>query len=246
MSKNVSSFVSKLEKISDDKSQVYLPSLKKDIDVTSLTIKQQKDLISSSLDGLKGAINFSRTLNKVVLDSTTINDLKIYDRLPIVIGLRKDSLGGKIKSGEEKIDLERIIANIKKIPLEIEDKSSVRYKNLKLNLKVPTLKQENILLNKVEQDIDNESEDLKQGVGLLYIVELLKFIVSLEIDDEVIDFSDIRISERMELVEKLPLSIYNEVSAFIEKINDYNNTILSSDDFELSIDSEFFDSSINE
>ena len=75
---------------------------------------------------------------------------------------------------------------------------------------------------------------------------MLKFIVSLEIDDEVIDFSDIRISERMELVEKLPLSIYNEVSAFIEKINDYNNTILSSDDFELSIDSEFFDSSINE
>ena len=67
MSKNVSSFVSKLEKISDDKSQVYLPSLKKDINVTSLTIKQQKDLISSSLDGLKGAINFSRTLNKVVL-----------------------------------------------------------------------------------------------------------------------------------------------------------------------------------
>ncbi len=246
MSKNVSSFVSKLEKISDDKSQVYLPSLKKDIDVTSLTIKQQKDLISSSLDGLKGAINFSRTLNKVVLDSTNINNLKIYDRLPVIIGLRKDSLGGKIKNGDERIDLERIIANIKKIPLEIKDESSVKYKNLKLNLKVPTLKQENILLNKVEQDIDNESEDLKQGVGLLYIVELLKFIVSLEIDDEVIDFSDIRISERMELVEKLPLSIYNEVSAFIETINDYNNSILTSDDFELTIDSEFFDSSINE
>ena len=50
----------------------------------------------------------------------------------------------------------------------------------------------------------------------------------------------------MELVEKLPLSIYNEVSAFIETINDYNNSILTSDDFELTIDSEFFDSSINE
>ena len=246
MSKNVSSFVSKLEKISDDKTTIYLPSLKKDIEVSSLTIKQQKDLISSSLDGLKGAINFSRTLNKVVLDSTGINDLKIYDRLPIVIGLRKESLGSKIKNGEDRIDLERVIGNIKKIPLEIKDEKTVKFKSLKVNLKVPTLKQENILLNKVEQDIDNEADDLKQGVGLLYIVELLKYIVSIEIDEDVIDFSDIRISERMELVEKLPLSIYNDVSTFIEAINEYNNSILTLDDFEISIDSDFFDSGIND
>jgi len=246
MSKNVSSFVSKLEKISSDKALVFLPSQNKEVEVTSLTIKQQKDLISSSLDGLRGAINFSKTLNKVVIDSSSTSNLKIYDRLPIIIGLRKESLGSKIKTGEDKVDLERVISNIRKIPFEIEDEKVVKVKNLTLKLKIPTLKQENILLNKVEQDIDSEAEDLKRGVGLLYIIELLKYIESIIIDDEELEFSDIRISERIEIVENLPLSIYNEVSSFIESVNEYNNSILTLDDFELSIDSDFFDSSINE
>lgn len=245
MSKNVSSFVSKLEKFSDDKVAVYLPSLKKEIEASPLTIKQQKDLISSSLDGLKGAINYNKTLNKVVLDCTGLRDLKLYDKLPIIISLRKNALGKNYTDGDEKVDLERVLGNIKKLPLEIKDTKSVKFKNLKINLAVPTLKQENILLNKVEQDLDSEAVEHKKGVGLLYIVELLKYMVSVKIDDEVLDFSDIRISERIEIVENLPLSVYNEVSDFIQAVTIYNNSITMLDDFEFSIDSDFFDSDNN-
>ena len=133
MSKNVSSFVSKLEKFSDDKVAVYLPSLKKEIEASPLTIKQQKDLISSSLDGLKGAINYNKTLNKVVLDCTGLRDLKLYDKLPIIISLRKNALGKNYIDGDEKVDLERVLGNIKKLPLEIKDTKSVKFKNLKIN-----------------------------------------------------------------------------------------------------------------
>lgn len=245
MSKNVSAFVSKLEKFSDDKVTVYLPSLKKEIEASPLTIKQQKDLISSSLDGLKGAINYNKTLNKVVLDCTDLKDLKLYDKLPIIIGLRKNALGDNYTDGDEKIDLERVLGNIKKVPLEIKDTKSVKFKNLVLNLAVPTLKQENILLNKVEQDLNNETDDMQRGVGLLYIVELLKYIVSLKVDDEVLDFSEIRISERIEIVENLPLGVYNEVSNFIQAVTLYNNSLTTLDDFEFSVESDFFDSDNN-
>ena len=100
-----------------------------------------------------------------------------------------------------------------------------------------------MLLSKCENDIDNDDATLKEGVGLLYIVELIKYINSLEIDDQVLDMSEIRINERVKLVEKLPLNVYSELSKFIEAINIYNNSLLTVGEIELDIDSEFFDTS---
>ena len=83
-------------------------------------------------------------------------------------------------------------------------------------------------------------------VGKLYIYELLKYIQSVQVDDDIIDLSDVKISERVKLVEKLPLSVYTEVSSFIEDINKYNSDLLTVDEEEISIDVEFFDTSSND
>ena len=79
-----------------------------------------------------------------------------------------------------------------------------------------------------------------------YISELLKYIQSVQVDDDTIDLSDVKISERVKLVEKLPLSVYTEVSSFIEGINKYNSDLLTVDEEEISIDVEFFDTSSND
>ena len=80
----------------------------------------------------------------------------------------------------------------------------------------------------------------------MYIYELLKYIQSVQVDDDIIDLSDVKISERVKLVEKLPLSVYTEVSSFIEDINKYNSDLLTVDEEEISIDVEFFDTSSND
>ena len=113
MSDTVSGFLKKLGKINDEKLEVFVPSRKKKIEVTPFTLKQQKDLISSALDGMKGALNFSRTLNNIIVKNTDDKELKIYDKFPLVISLRKQSLGKKYKQGEDVFDLDDILKNIK-------------------------------------------------------------------------------------------------------------------------------------
>ena len=61
MSSNVSNFISKLDKLNSDNLEVFIPSRKKTVKVKSLNLKQQKDLISSVLDGIKGSLDFTKT-----------------------------------------------------------------------------------------------------------------------------------------------------------------------------------------
>ena len=58
--------------------------------------------------------------------------------------------------------------------------------------------------------------------------------------------SVIRISERMKLIEKLPLAVYKDISKFIQGINKYERDVLTVDDYVVSINSIFFDSGSDE
>jgi len=116
-------------------------------------------------------------------------------------------------------------------------------KNLKIHLEVPTLSHETTLLSNCEQHLETESSTLKNDVGQLYIYEIVKYIKSVEIDDEIIDMGEIRISERIKLLESLPLVAYKQIAKFMDEIETYQNDILTIDDYELAIDPIFFDNS---
>tara|TARA_R100000742_G_C4276838_1_gene98203 strand:- start:690 stop:1418 length:729 start_codon:yes stop_codon:yes gene_type:complete len=242
MSKNVSSFLTKLDKLNDKTIDVFVPSLNKKVPTKPLNLKQQKDLISSVLDGIRGTLDFSRTLNKIITDNTGLTDLKVYDKLPFIVSLRKHALGNKAGS----IELQKVIDNFKNIPFDIKDTTTVKKDGVQLVLRVPTLRQESILLSKCDQEIDQDQELAKDGVGKLYIYEIIKYVDSLQIEDSVLEMDDIRIHERVKIVEKLPLSMYSKISDFIEKVNKYNSDVLTVDDVEVNIDAEFFDTSVDE
>ena len=242
MSKNVSSFLTKLDKLNDKTIDVFVPSLNKKVPTKPLNLKQQKDLISSMLDGIRGTLDFSKTLNKIITDNTGLTDLKVYDKLPFIVSLRKHALGNKAGS----IELQKVIDNIKNISFDIKDTTTVKKDGVQLVLRVPTLRQESILLTKCDQEIDQDQELAKDGVGKLYIYEIIKYVDSLQIEDSILEMDDIRIHERVKIVEKLPLSMYSKISDFIEKVNKYNSDILTVDDVEVNIDAEFFDTSVDE
>ena len=242
MSKNVSSFISKLDKLNEKTIDVFVPSLKRKVPTKPLNLKQQKDLISSALDGLRGTLDFNKTLNKIIIDNSGLSDLKVYDKLPFVVTLRKNALGTKAGS----VELQKVLDNLKNIPISVKDEASIKEGNLKLTLKIPTLRQENVLLKKCEQEIDNEQELLKEGVGKLYIYEIIKYIDSIQVDDDVLNMEDVRIHERVKLVERLPLSTYSKISDFIESVNVYNSNVLTVDETEVSIDADFFDTSADD
>ena len=242
MSKNVASFLTKLDKLGEKTIEVFVPSLKKKIPTKPLNLKQQKDLISSMLDGIKGTLDFSKTLNKIIIENTGLTDLKIYDKLPFIVSMRKHALGDKAGS----VELQSVINNFKNIPFNIKDTATVKRGSIQLVLTVPTLRQENILLTKCEQEIDQDQDLAKDGVGKLYIYEIIKYIDSIQIDDDVLEMEDIRINERVKLVERLPLTMYSKISDFIESVNSYNSDVLTVDETEVAIDSEFFDTSADD
>jgi hypothetical protein len=241
MSKHVSGFLKKLEKINKDAIKIYVPSIKKSIETTPLTLKQQKDLISSALDGLRGALNFNKTLNDIIIKNTGNKDLKIYDKFPFIINLRRQSLGNKVKIDKKIIDLDDVISNIKNTPFKIKDEHVVTLKTLAVHLKVPTLTEESIITSKGEQDINPKDDVTKEGIGTLYMLEIIKYIDKLVIEDEEIDFNKIRINDRIKLIEELPLVMYNELADYIDTINQYLNDILTVDETVISIDARFFD-----
>ena len=190
MSSTVSNFISKLDKLNSNNLEVFIPSQKKTVKVKSLNLKQQKDLISSVLDGIKGSLDFTKTLNKIIIDNSGLDDLKLYDKLPFIISMRKDSLGNEVQRDDSgKVELQKIIDSLKNTPFQLKDEKVVKYENLKIGLKVPTLKEEITLLTKSERDIDSKDDEFKDSVGTLYLLEIVKYIQSLEIDEEVIDMS---------------------------------------------------------
>ena len=159
------------------------------------------------------------------------------------INLRKEALGNIVNVEQETVELQRILNNLENIPFKLKPERSVKYKNLKINLEVPTLSQENTILSNCEQHLETESDTLKNDVGQLYIYEIVKYIKSVEMDDESVDMSEIRISERIKLIESLPLAAYKQIAKFMQDIDNYQNDVLTVDDYELAVDPLFFDNS---
>jgi len=241
--KSVSGFLEKLGKLNDEKIKVFLPSLKKSIEVSPLTLKQQKDLISSSLDGVKGAFFFSRTLNDIIINNTGNYELKTYDRFPIIAHLRKHSLGSKIRVDEKVVNIDTAIKNFKTVPHNIKDEHIVSLKTLKVHLRIPTLSEENTLLKKGERDAEVTKESSREGVALMYVLELLKYVDKIVVEGEEIDFDNIKINDRIKLIEELPLTMYKDISKYIEQVNAYTNEIMTVDETVIPVDVRFFDTS---
>ena len=126
MSNDVTKFISKLDKLNNSGIEVFLPSKKKEVTATPLNLKQQKDLISSALNGLKGTLDFSRVLNNIILDNSGIDDLKIFDKIPFVMSMRIDALGAKYITDTDTIDLHKVLDNIKKFKLEFKQEKSIK------------------------------------------------------------------------------------------------------------------------
>ena len=242
MSDSVSKFISKLDKLNDVGIEVFVPSKERAVTTAPLNLKQQKDLISSVLDGVKGTLDFTRTLNNIILDNSGIDDLKIFDKLPFTIGMRVQALGTTYVTSESEVDLQVVLDNIKATKLQFKEDKLIEYKNLKINLAVPTLREENALLKKGASDLGSNNENYKESVGALYMLEIVKYVKELEIDGVVVNMPDIKIVDRMELVEKLPLAVYTDISDYIETVTSYNTDLLTVGDNKVSIDALFFDS----
>ena len=158
--------------------KVFVPSIKKQVTAKSITLKQQKDIISTAVNGVRGALQFTQVINDIILENLDGDVFYAVDKVPIILALRVNSLGNWVKVEDGKsISLETVITNIKDIP-KFKYKEEVSVDDIVVNLRIPTLKEENVVINKCIQELDRltEESDLSEAVGLIYMAEIIKLI----------------------------------------------------------------------
>ena len=236
-----SDFLDKLSSLKND-FKVYVPSLKKEVVAKPITLKQQKDVISTTVNGVLGALQFTETLNKVIIDNVDGDIFYTFDRLPIVLSLRSNSLGDKIRAeNDEVVSLTTCLKNAK-APIKFKLVQTVSIDTIKVDLRIPTLVEENQVIKKCISEIDKiKAEDLSEAMGLIYIFELIKHINSVTIDEQTVNFNDIKVLDRVKIVESLPLKLYDKITTFLSEVTEFDKSLLTVGETSITLDATFFD-----
>tara|TARA_R110000851_G_scaffold2299_2_gene9032 strand:+ start:1170 stop:1913 length:744 start_codon:yes stop_codon:yes gene_type:complete len=240
---STSDFLDKLSSLKND-FKVYVPSVKKEVVASPITLKQQKDIISTTVNGVLGALQFTETINNVILDNVEGSDFFAFDRVPIILGLRCHSLGDNVKVANDEIV--SIKPNLKKAKKSVKFKlvDKVTIDTIKIDLRIPTLVEENQIIKKCILEIDKiKSESLSEAMGLIYIFELIKHIDSVTVDDQTIIFNDLKVLDRVKIVEQLPLELYEKITIFLQETSEFDKYVLSVEDTSITLDATLFDAS---
>lgn len=239
---NVAIFLKKVSDIKAEIVQAYLPSRQAVLKIKPLNLKQQKEIISSVADGVAGMISFTRILNNIIIETTGDDTLKVYDRAPLTVALRVNALGDNYTSDDKTINLGRVLAAYKEYNQSFSDTTTVTHNGINVEVSVPTLKEENTTIKKLEEEIKrNGDKNNTKNLGSIYIYEIIKYIKSIKLDDIEVDYSALKIKEKIDIIESLPLSLNKKIISFIENIRKEEREILTVDDVLVEINPSFFD-----
>lgn len=236
-------FLKKLEQSGNEsRVKVNIISSNKDIEIDPLTLKQQKELVTSAIDGVTGILRFTTIQNDIIANTIKNENLMIYDRIPIILALRNQALGDEVKIKDKTYSITTIIDKAKG-KFKFQDSRVIDIDNIILSLQIPTLKRESSIIQRCIKNIDSlrDNKD-SEAVGLIYMFELVKYVKSISVDGEKLMFDDIRIGEGFKIIERLPLTFYRELATFLKQISTFEAELLKfDDDVSLEIDGSLFD-----
>lgn len=232
-----------LKKLKEVKNDLKITVTSGEIVFTPLTLKQQKDLLSTAVSGVRGAIEFQKVLNNTIIENSDTDEIFTIDRAKICLFLRRQSLGDDVKVGEEILNIDKFIGKVDSVKREFKMESKATEGGVTLSLKVPTLKEENAVISRclVELDKAKDLNESSKAFGVIYLYELIKYIESVKVGEEVAVFTDLKIAERVEIIENLPLTVYKQLSTFFKAFTAYENEILTFEEKTIAIDPTFFD-----
>jgi hypothetical protein len=244
---SVNSILSKLNQINESNLvSVYVPSAKKRMTFKPLSVKQQKDLIKSGLDGVLAGIVISNVINQIIIDNSTEKyDFLVTDKVPVIVALRKQSFGSvyvaKQENSEVNYDLDVILSN--DLLYTNTEKTELSFGEGKLMVTLSVLSlEEDTKINSFQLDKLKKSkeEDVSETVGSLFVYEILKFISKVSVNSEELDMKQLTIKDRLSVVENLPAIANNDVLNYIQTFRKEEMDYITVDGNTLSIDARLF------
>jgi hypothetical protein len=221
--------------------EVWVPSLNKYVMFREINTSQQKRLIKSIIDSPIYNTEFIFALHQIIkencADNIDVGQLNIIDKLFISIAMRSVSISDTFEvevviddktTVKKSIILSELIKNIKdkvKLPesTTIQDDKGI----LSLTCGIPSILTE----YKLERELRNTGlnrqsvdtpEQMRDAVGEAYITEIVKFITGLNIKSgdtiNKIDFNTLDFSNRIKLLEKLPVKLVEKLIKYIDSV----------------------------
>lgn len=226
---------------SGDKKHVKVEiSSKESVNLQPLTFKQQKQLVTTSLNGMIGVMTFLKNLNEIILFNTKEENLKIYDRIPIILALRRELTSKKIQKNDSEIDVNDLISNYRKF--DISENEEVVGDGYTIKLRVPTLEQENRLIATCIEDLKKvDDENFSKNISLILSYEIPKYMESISFGDILIKMDELSVSDRNKIMDNIPANITNKITDYIVKVRNYDESLLTIDGVTIEIDSNFFE-----
>lgn len=229
---------------------IFIPSLKRTVKFKNLTLKQQKNLLKSSIDEsitkLSFNVNFYQIIKENINEPINVDSFFGFDKLSIAISLRANGLDKEYKEKDKTYNLDDLINNIPNVsitPDQIEEVIVVD--GMQIVVAAPTLKVDRDLSSYAINKISSlTASDIKTIISELFILEVLKFIKSITIKvgetENVIDMNTIRNDEKVALAEKLPSHVTNKILDFIKKYRQLESNLTKLDDINVEVDGSFF------
>ena len=187
-------------------------------------------------------ISFMRILNTIIIEATGDETLRVYDRAPLAVALRVNSLGSTYKDEDKTIDLTKVLEAYKLLTPAEKTTESVTHNGIVVDITVPTLKEENITIKKLEEEIKrNGDKNNTKNLGSIYVYEIIKYISTVKFDDIEIDYTSLKIKDKIDIIESLPLALNKKIINFIESFRKEEREVLTVDEVVVEINPSFFD-----
>jgi len=223
--KNLLANISQLN--AGDAVTVYVPSIQNNLQFSPLTVKQQKQLLASSVDTEFENLSFMNTLSEIIISNCKSNStLLLVDKPLIALQLRAHALGNVLtvdgdNQDKHAVDLEAHIKNvISSLTPIAEEPPTMTHGPVTITCRIPDLKKDiqyNKQFTKKVKKPGGAKLKMTDVIGDVYVSELVKFIHTVTVGEDMIDVDEgVSPAQVVDIFENLPMQVSSKLAEAVK------------------------------
>lgn len=218
--------------------KVFVPSAQKEVELSPLTLAQQKLIIETTSDNTLGVLFFNNIFYKILKENIKgdIKDFNTIDRINLTLAMRQH-LSDSVTIDDASFTVTDILKKNKTLVYNVKP-STITSGDFTFIIDIPNLNVDNFinsfLLNKYK-NVSFDDNKLKNLISDLYAYEILKFIKTIKVGDKEIDLHN-EIAQSIKILESMDSIHFINITSYINKVRDEEAKYTKRIDCEKSLD----------
>lgn len=246
---NYTELLQELKNYNDNNTvKMWIPSLHDHATFKPLSVRQQTDIINGvmSAETDKNIYAYQNIIDKIILDNCEADamcHILSVDRACLLLQMRLQTLGDTIEIDDQTYDLKSHVDTFTNMEMNTDiPGNTLSYQGIDVKCSIPTLQNE-VKINNAVPAVFSVTTD-KESIGQVFLIELAKYIAHVKFSDNMIEFDDLTLKQRVQICEMLPMSLSQQVVEYVEAVRDlelqYVTIATDPDVVEIPIDSQLF------